>query len=312
MDSIASETFKHTTRIISTSTTGGGLNDECLSTRVRDYHKAAIALNNAAVSLLVRGFHRYAVDTFSDAMKCMRIVTVSSDDFSDSESSRGICCMEEVRSILDRSAKRTALSFKIGVGVVGPIETNTASPHLCAVSTQCNPTSLYEALTDCAQCVATPQAFPMTIDPIDFHESSDQDEEDFGFHSGVILYNYGIAHGAMAQIVVANDNVAANHIARRRIQAKAHRIFQLTKALLSKIDQRTDHNSTARLFEFSSSRTLLLCTFLTHSLVQSAIQMELPTEYEEYRRSMSGLWHLLSSVHRLLLPIADPTRAAAA
>jgi hypothetical protein len=254
------------------------------------HHKAAIALNNTAVSLLARGRYSGSLATFKDAIKFMGNVTAPAEVRSAAEEITG----EEIRLALYHAGKRTSLG-----GISNSAGELKNGPVLKIVSSQCNTASIYAALTSCTHSTSRHVAFPMTIDLIDFEGCEDEDSD---FHSGVILYNYGIASECLASTTTPSNNASV-----REIHVNAHRIFKMASALLTELYQ-NDWDNTPTYF---ASKLLLLKTFLTHGLIQTSIKLDLQSEYEEHCKTMDGLLRVMGA-QQLKLPVVDHCLAAAA
>ena len=258
-------------------------------------HKAAIALNNAAVSLLIRGFYRDAVDTLKDAIQFMKIAAVPVEEQNGAEE----ISAEETHLAFNRSWKRAAVC---GTSTNACQDCFTNRPILQVISSQYNSTSINEAVASCTQSSTRRVCFPVAIDPIDFEGSDDDDIE---FNSGVIMYNYGIAFDCLAAAVNPTTNDAYDH--QKLIQAKAHRLFQITGALLFKLYQ--DHQDNIPTYE--AGRLLLLMTLLTHNLMQASINLNMQLEYHEHCQTMESLLQLME-FYQFMLPNAGNNIATAA
>jgi tetratricopeptide (TPR) repeat protein len=259
------------------------------------YNKAAIALNNAAVSLLSRGLYQDAVATFKEAIKFMRSVTVHAAT-EDRNCAQAIASEEEIRRALDCALKR-GLCVAVTEGGL-----TIDSPIFHIISSQFNPTRVQHTLVVWAGNTSHVE-YPMTIDPIDFE---DCDGDDAHFQSGVILYNYGIAYKCLATVTAnAGTTIEASH--QDIFQAKAHRIFRLTIALLAKFDENVRDN----IRTYLDGRCLVLKIFLTHNLIQSSSQFNGRSEYYEHLQTMERLQELVEAL-RAVLPSADDIVARAA
>jgi hypothetical protein len=266
------------------STTSAGCAGAGTATLQDCKHKAAIALNNNAVTLLVRGCHHEALATFKDSMK---LIKSASRDRTDPVSHS---TAEDIRLALHQARKRTTRCKN----TTGP-NASTNGLMLQVVSSQCNTASIYAALSS-SRGDTLNVAYPLTIDPIDFEDS---DDDDIDFQSCVILFNYGIAYNCLA--VTSDDSV------KTLLQEKSYHMFYMTSVVLSKLYQ----NVQADALTYAASRLLLLKTFLTHSLIQASIKLDSQFEYEEHCKTMEGLLRVMG-VQQLILPLADHCLAAAA
>lgn len=256
--------------------------------------KAAIAINNNAVSLLGRGYFREALVTFKDSVQLMRSASLNVEGQAHHPAAEAISA-EDLRSVLDRTWKRAAQCKDTACHAA--LEDG---PDLQVVSSQHIPHTISPALTSYTHGCASYVAFPMTIDPIDFE---DFDDNDVDFHSGAILYNYGIAHECLAEGSVHNGDDSLKKL----LQGKTYCIFQMANALLSELSRKVGE-ATATSFP---TKLLLLRILLTHALIQASAQLDLPLEYEEHSTNLQRLLYMMA-FQESAIPMADHCVAAAA
>ena len=165
----------------------------------RAEYRAAIALNNIGVSLLERGAQKNAIDTLKDAIAVMRHV------FPDETPT---CARKDIDGMLERACKKLSAPevvcswFKVQSVSYG--EPSTLA-HLKTAS-RLRPTG---------------QAFyPVRIEVTD----SADEPRDVDLESGILLYNFGLAHILLSHIVQK---------AAGRYRSGAMKVLDLAHAILT-------------------------------------------------------------------------------
>lgn len=286
-----------------------------------DPHKAAIAMNNMAVSMLDRGLVREALATLEDAVILIGNASVQAELSSSSlvllcegSSSVAISITEEdIRLALDRTSRRATVydknhSTSTNATGLGVSVQSHPHPHLKVISSQSNPTRVYEALTSSVDCHSVKASFPMKIDPIDNERCT---VDDVFFEASTVMYNYGVALDCMTDIPHDGGSVffdtTTAYMQHAMFRRRAHHFYHSARALLYKIDQDNFLYAPIAL----ASQMLLLRTVLTHNMLNASIQLHLTEEYEEYRLAMAALLYYVEFQHSFL-PIQDQDVAAAA
>jgi hypothetical protein len=178
------------------------------------FHKGAIALNNAAVLLLLRGFATEACDTLEDAMQLMECAALDMHRSTGSNHSMTAnkSSSAQIQGALNRVCQRTSQCHKSSPHSMGTAVSSSHRtsdwPTLQVVSSQCNPSRIYERLTSCMDSASLHVAFPMTIDPIDF-EGSLCKANDVYLEAAIMAYNYGIATFCQAHQVTLSATTTA-------------------------------------------------------------------------------------------------------
>jgi hypothetical protein len=264
-------------------------------------HKAAIALNNAAVSLLARGLYQDAAVTLEDAVVLMGSAVVRAES---PQATFASVTGQEIKGALDRVCLRTAL-YNDSTDAPSRLDSlGMHRPKLQVISSQLNPTRVYETLTSCTDAASVKVSFPITIDPIEFERCT---VEEMNFESAIILYNYGIAYDCMAAACLDAATHRDDLALHSRLQNQAYHYYKCAGMVLYKIDQDVYENAPVAM----TSPLLLLRTVMTHNLLNVAIQLNLQPEYAEYSYAMMILLHLVEAQHAFL-PIEDHLVAAAA
>jgi hypothetical protein len=210
----------------------------------------------------------------------------------------------EIKGALDRVSLRTALYNDSTAAPNRMDSPGMHRPNLQVISSQLNPTRVYETLTSCTDAASVKVSFPITIDPIEFERCT---VDEMNFESGIILYNYGIAYDCLASACLEAATQRDDLALHSRLQNKAYHYYQCAGMVLHKIDQDVYENAPVAM----TSPLLLLRTVMAHNLLNVAIQLNLQPEYAEYSYAMMILLHLVEAQHAFL-PIEDHLVAAAA
>jgi hypothetical protein len=282
-------------KIVSTLSPGTGADRD-------EPHKAAIALNNAAVSLLARGLYQDAAVTLEDAVVLMGSAVVQAES---PQATFASVTGQEIKGALDRVSLRTALYNDSAAAAHSRLDSpGMYRPKLQVISSQLNPTRVYETLTSCTDAASVKVSFPITIEPIEFERCT---VDEMNFESGIILYNYGIAYDCLASACLEAATHRDDLALHSRLQNKAYHYYQCAGMVLHKIDQDVYENAPIAM----TSPLLLLRTVMTHNLLNVAIQLNLQPEYAEFSYAMMILLHFVEAQHAFL-PIEDHIVAVAA
>lgn len=136
---------------------------------------------------------------------------------------------------------------------------------------------------------------PIIIDQL----PSEQDEEDaFDFECAIVLYNYGVSHGLLAEWAIALNYSPIVHQT-QCLRASAMCFFELSHSLLTQIVKESFHEP-----------AMLLGMLLTRSLIQTSL--DLGRSAEKYRKEQDRLLVLVRHQHRLFPATAELCVAPAA
>lgn len=304
----------------------------------RDPHRAIVSLNNTAVALLQRGCCREAMETFEDVIQLMECTATIVDRHNSNNRSNGPfhgaeeVSPETVRGALERSHQRTKHRSSSSSGNVPFLCFSSSEqqdmarslrwPILHVISSQDSASLLCETLKNSLEDSMYVE-FPMTIDPIDFDTSTD---EDIYFNASVVWYNYGIAHNcflAMTEITSSSShssNMSTSSPAQRvsafrdAVQTKAFGLFQWSEAVLAKVDTMTiivRGGESEDCYSYWGSQLLLLKIALTNNLVNASFHLSRFDDYQDYRYYMRHWLHKVA-MQQSFFPTRDDLIAAAA
>lgn len=213
-------------------------------------YKAVISLNNAGASLLSRRMYTDAVETLKDAIHLMR-----SSFFSGDNENAALPSQQAFEQALQAAWHRTRQE----------VSGEQDGLSLEVLSDLGSPLQVYEELGNNSETL-----FAVVIEPSDW---SDMDTERLECESGLLLYNYGIAHRCAALTDPTMDPDT-----RSRVEEAALRIFELSQTVASKSTVQSDDE-----YPLTTTSTEILLSFLvTASLLQmSSNNRELCHQYRE-------------------------------
>ena len=248
-------------------------------------YKAIVTLNNAGISLLLKRKYTDAVETFQDAIHLMRISFFNSG----TDANAGATIIHNSRDSFDRALQAAKLRTR---------QVDSGEPDdlfLVVLTDLSSPRQVYEELSFDAESL-----FCVVLDP-STKLWSDMDMERLECDSGLLLFNYGIAHRCAAMTDATMD---AN--LRHQVEVSAKRIFELSQTVASKsMSYAVDDEAMLA----TTSTEMLLAFLVTASLLQMSVSdNEL---CHQYREELLDLLSTLSH-HEMLLSMNDMVVAAAA
>ena len=245
-------------------------------------YKAINTLNNAGVSLLVNRRYTDAVETFQDAIQLMR-----TSFFNDRDSACETSCLPP-REAFEKALQGAWLRTR-----------KESSEHddlnLVVLTDQTSPLQVYEELSFDAESL-----FCVVLEPFN-NKWSEMDMERLECESGLLLFNYGIAHRCAAMTDCTMDTKL-----RLQVELSAKRIFELSQTVASKsISYAMDDEPMMA----TNSTEMLLSFLVTASMLQMSVNdLEL---CHQYREEMLDLLTTLSH-QEMMLSVDDMILAAAA
>lgn len=232
-------------------------------------YKAIVALNNAGINLLASRRYTDAVETFQDSIQLMR---ASFFCFGNDESSTQTITLPP-REDFDRALQAAWLRTRHEeFGEQDDL-------NLVVLSDLASPLEVYEELGHDAESL-----FCVVLDP-SVEKWCDIDMERLECESGLLLYNYGIAHRCAALTDRSMDSTI-----RDRVQESAMRIFELSQTVANKsmpyaMDDEPNMATT--------STEILLAFLVTASLLQMSV-----SDSELCRQYRGELLDLLATLSR--------------
>jgi len=249
-------------------------------------YQSIVTLNNAGINLLVSRKYTDAVETFQDAIKLMRTsFFCGTNDGSSTWAFTSLPPREDFDRALQAAWLRTRQDES----------REQDGLNLVVFSDLASPREVYEELENDAESL-----FCVVLEP-SVEKWCDIDMERLECESGLLLYNYGIAHRCAALTDHTMDATLRHHV-----EESAMRIFELSQTVANKsIPYAMDDEPMMA----TTSTEILLAFLVTASLLQmSTSDSEL---CHQYRGELLDLLTTLSH-QEMMLSMENIILAAAA
>jgi hypothetical protein len=252
------------------------------STILLELQKAVVDLNNGAVRLMEHKSYHCALDRLLTGIHLTKHIAhvISTNSVTDADQTQAKRLVAQARDTLVATSRERESADTCVSGETLLVR---------VISTDYDPNSIYRTLA--ASFNNNVVKFPMIITDGEAADDVGSEWSDVGFHSSVLLYNFGVAHDCLA------------------VPQRAYQIFELASQLVYVHLMQTSSSSANSINVFTVGKILQFKVYLSHSLIQSCEKLHVDSLH--HLQALEEALHFIDSRESVIRTTAKDYASAA-